>query len=287
MRSFIIKRAAPCLLFIIIMSCQPEEFDNGNGLDAPDLTAAFTITPVANKTNTYVFKAETEGVLGVRWDKGDGGGPALGKTIDTVFYPDAGSYTIELTAIGKGGKTAKTSKELVVESSDPNAGNLVVGSHMDDSDESAWTKLAIGSDAVSFDFENGKLIASGGSGGHSGIYQAIEVMADKKYKLDLNVSGTGATDVWFEVYLGTQAPVQSQDYTSGGALLGLNTWNGCGKSPFNGKLSALACAGSLAGKSNVVEFDQSGTVYLVIKTGGANLGTGGIAIDNVELRGTN
>jgi len=154
---------------------------------------------------------------------------------------------------------------------------------MEAGDEAAWTKLAIGGPSVEFNFVDGKLVATGGNWGYSGVYQPIEVIAGKKYKLDLIVSGSGATDTWFEVYVGTQEPQQGVDYSSGGIRLGLNTWAGCGKTNFNGKLSAISCSGS----GNVVQFDQSGTVYLLIKSGGANLGDTGISIDNVEFRGTN
>ena len=58
-------------------------------------------------------------------------------------------------------------------------------------------------------------------------------------------------------------------------------WNGCGKTSFNGPLTSLSCAGTGGG---VVEFPISGTAYLVIRSGGDNLGTTGISIDNVELR---
>ncbi|HYC86058.1 MAG TPA: PKD domain-containing protein [Chryseosolibacter sp.] len=280
-----------CLLFAItstvMTGCQPEEFDDSNGIDSPVLTPAFTVTPVAGEVNTYVLKADTENVLDVLWDRGDGTGPSLGKTIDTVFYPDAGSYTIELTAIARGGKRYSTTQEVVVATSDPVAGNLVRGGKMEAGDEDKWTKLAIGGNSVAFNFTNGKLVATGGSWGHSGVYQAIEVVAGRKYRLDLNVSGSGATDTWFEVYLGTQEPQQGSDYSSGGIRLGLNTWAGCGNSNFNGRLSTLACTGSLAGKPNIVEFTESGTIYLLIKSGGSNLGATGISIDNVELRGTN
>lgn len=265
------------------IGCQPEEFTGSNGLDSPDLQATFTITPVANKNNTYLLQADPTGVMGVKWDRGDGGGYAFGRTIDTVFLPDAGKYTIGLTAIGKGGKLATSTQEVVVATSDPNSGNLVVGGKMDD--PAKWTKLAIGGNSVAFDFANEKLVASGGNWGHSGVYQAIEVVGGKKYKLDLNVSGSGATDVWFEVYLGKVQPQQNQDYADGGIRLALNTWTGCGKSAFNGKLTDLACVGSLRTSKGVVQFAETGTIYLLIKSGGANLGTTGISIDNVELRG--
>jgi hypothetical protein len=270
------------LVAAAVLGCQPDEFEDGNGLTSPDLAAQFTVTPVEGRTNTYLLKAATDNVLGVKWDKGDGV-TAMGKTIDTVFYPDAGSYAVTLTTIGKGGALATATQTIEVATSDPVAGNLVVGGKMEAGDESKWTKLAIGGNSVAFNFVDGKLVATGGAWGHSGVYQAIDVVAGKKYKLDLTVSGSGATDTWFEVYLGKAEPMQGNDYSDGGIRIGLNTWNGCGKTTFSGKLSELSCAGS----GNVVEFAESGKIYLLIKSGGADLGASGISIDNVELRGTN
>jgi len=112
----------------IITGCHPDEFGDGNGFDASGLGASFTVTPVAGKNNTYALKAdEVNGLLGLQWDKSDGAGSVLGKAIDTVFYPDAGSYDIQMTAIGKGGATVTATKNIVVEKSDPVSGNLVVG----------------------------------------------------------------------------------------------------------------------------------------------------------------
>ncbi|HEY9046682.1 MAG TPA: PKD domain-containing protein [Ohtaekwangia sp.] len=269
----------------IFTACQPDEFGNGdgNGLSDPGISASFTITPVEGKNNTYVFAADQTDLIGVRWDKDDGVGfpKTMGKAIDTVFYPDAGTYTITLKAYGRGGASAVSSKTLTVDTSDPASGNLVVGGKMNAGDESKWNFVTY-SAGVTFAILDNKMIASGGSGGHAGIYQAIQVEGGKKYKVDMTVSGSGATDVWFEVYVGTAEPVPGKDYNDGGTRLGLNTWAGCGKTAFNAKLSSISCSGS----GGVVTFPQSGTVYLMIRTGGSNLGTTGISIDNVELRGT-
>ena len=52
---------------------------------------------------------------------------------------------------------------------------------------------------------------------------------------------------------------------------------------FEGKLSVVGCVGS----GNKVTFDQSGTIYLLVKSGGESLGSTGISITNVEMRGSN
>src|SRR4051812_15079469 len=87
----------------IYAGCKPEKFGDGNGLTSPNLNASFTVTPVANKPNYYILKADETGLLAVKWDLGDGGGASIGKATDTVFLPDAGKFTITLTAVGKGG----------------------------------------------------------------------------------------------------------------------------------------------------------------------------------------
>ena len=202
------------------------------------------------------------------------------------ILPDAGEYTITHYAVGKGGATFTSSQKVTIATSDPARGNLVKGGKFETAaDEAFWTKITISDPAVTWTRANGKMTAAGGSWGHSAIYQAIQVEANKDYRFGMTVSGSGATDTWFEVYFGTAAPANGADYTSGGIRIALNTWAGCGGNNFSGNIATIGCDGSLVGKNGVVRFAQAGTVYLLIKTGGANLGTSGISIDNVELRG--
>ncbi|NHA05073.1 DUF1735 domain-containing protein [Mucilaginibacter sp. HC2] len=152
-------------------------------------------------------------------------------------------------------------------------------------DKTKWTVLKIASnDNVTFKVnDDGSILASGGNGGHQGVYQSFEVRANKQYKIDFNVQGQGATNTWFEVYLSTLQPTQNKDYSDGGIRMALNTWTGCGNAPFNGLLSVVKCVGS----GNVVSFPNAGTVWLVIKSGGDNLGTGGIKLTNIDFRRVN
>lgn len=270
------------VLVIFATGCFPEDFGDGNGLSDDDVNAEFTVTPVAGKTNTYLLSAESENVLGVKWDLGEGGGSSLGSIVDTVFYPDAGTYTVTLTAIGRGGKTATASHDVVVNTSDPIAGNLVLGGKMEAGDNARWTVLDY-SAGVNVEMTGGKMVWTGGGWGQKGIYQPIVVEAGKKYKVDMLVSGSGSTNTWFEVYVGKAAP-GSGDYSDGGKRLALSTWAGCATSAFSGKFSVLSCDAN-APNAPVVTFAEGGTVYLVIRGGGENLGT--ISVDNVEFRGTN
>lgn len=280
MKLNIIKACALAAMALgIYTGCKPEKYD-GNGLTSPDLQASFQVTPVASKANYYVLSADTKGVLGVKWDLGDGA--VIGKPVDTVFFPDAGKYTITLTAIGKGGITKTASQDVNVATSDPLSGNLVLGANMGPTDDAFWNHTTI-SNGVVFAIENGKMVAKGGGFGHAGIWQAVDVVAGRKYRVDMTVSGSGATDTWFEVYVGTKQPVAGTDYSDGGARLAINTWTGCGKTPFNGKLSAIQCAGS----GNTYTATATGKVYLLIKSGGGNLGLTGIEFTKVTFRGIN
>lgn len=152
-------------------------------------------------------------------------------------------------------------------------------------DPGGWQILHItDNDNVLFTVQpDGSVLATGGNNGHQGVFQSVEVQAGKNYTIDLHVKGSGATDTWYEVYVAEKKPVQGTDYTNDPDYinrLALNTWAGCGNSPFDGLLSRISCAGS----GNLVHFDQAGTVYIVIKCGGGNLGSTGILASDIDFR---
>lgn len=273
----------PVAGMVLLGSCSKDS--SNNGLQT-ELQPGFTVSAVPGQPNRFAIQNTTPGTIATRWDYDKGAGFILGRMTDTVFYPDAGEYSLKMQAMGKGGIFYDAQPQaVVVASSDPVAGNLVEGGKFNEGDDSKWTFHQI-SDGVSFEMVNGKMVATGGNWGHAAIYQPIEVVANKKYTFSMVVSGSGATDTWFEVYFGTVAPVAGSDYSSGGTQIGLNTWAGCGNSAFNGNIAEIGCAGALVGKRGEVTFTESGTIYLFIKTGGSYLGTTGIVIDNVELRGS-
>lgn len=259
---------------------------NNPGISESNLNAEFSITPVGGSANRFEIAASDSSYIFSKWDIGDGAGPVIGKHRQEIFMPDAGTYNITHYAAGKGGAIFSASKTLNVATTDPAAGNLVSGGKFESPDEDAkWKRFTISNPAIAWTMGSGKLTATGGGGGHSGIYQAISVQANKDYRFGMVVSGSGATDTWFEVYFGTIEPTPNADYSNGGVQIALNTWAGCGNTGFSGNINSIGCEGALKGKSGKIRFTQSGTIYLVIKTGGSNLGTSGISIDNVELRG--
>jgi hypothetical protein len=68
---------------------------------------------------------------------------------------------------------------------------------------------------------------------------------------------------------------------------GLNTWDGCATSAFDGNLATLGCQGGAPGngQNGAISFSETGTIYVVFKGGSwdGNLGTDGITLDNVTL----
>ena len=267
-------------------ACTPEKFSGeGNGLTPKSFNANFTVTPVSGKPNYYVLKADPTGVLSVQWDLGDGGGLNPGKTIDTVFYPDAGAYTVSMQVVGIGGATKTSSPQTVtVATSDPKSGNLVKGGKMQAGDDSYWTHFVIGGgQQIVFDGSKGVMTANESNYNQGAVYQALTLTAGQKYSVDMIVSGSGATNTWFEVWVGSAQPVAGSDYNSGSKIISLNTWSGCGGGAFNGKLSAISCSGS----GDPFTVPTTGTYYLVIKCGGQDTGLTGISFTNVTLRGVN
>ncbi len=273
------------LMFLVlglgtIIGCQPNDSVEGNGLSDSNVDASFTITPVEGVINTYLLESQTTNVIASKWDIGEGS--YIGKMKEEIYLPDAGTYTITHTSIGRGGESNSLSKELIVAESDPVAGNLLKGSKFESVDDyNEWTILNISASGAAWSYVPGYINISGGGWSQQGIYQAVEVQANKNYKIDMKVWGDGSSNTWFEVYVSKTAPVQNSDY-SGDVRMQLNTWAGCATSAFTGKLSAVGCGGS----GNVVNFSEAGTVYIIIKCGGENIGSTGINVDNVEFRGS-
>lgn len=273
-----------------LVSCQPDEFGtgNGNGLTDTNIDASFSVTPVTGEVNTYLLSAQTKGVILSKWDIGDG--QYTGKFTEKISLPDAGTYTISHTAVGIGGATATTTEEIVVATSDPQKGNLVQGgTFATTADQAKWTVLNLSANGAAYwsYADNSATIHSPGGWAQEGIYQAIDIVKDKEYTIDMLVScPSGSDETWFEVYAGKSTPVAGVEYKDN-KVMGLSTWDGCAKSAFSGRLSAVGCVKNDVTKtvSNVVKFDTTGKIYLLIRSGGNTFTPDGIKISKVELRG--
>ncbi|WP_343588366.1 hypothetical protein [Flavobacterium sp.] len=271
-----------------LTSCQPEDSIANNGLTNNNVDASFTITPVEGKVNTYKLVAQSKGVLKSLWDTG--AGTYSGKMEEEISLPDAGKYTIVHTAIGAGGATAIKSQDVVVATSDPLKGNLVQGGTFATvADQAKWTVLNLSSTGAAFwSFANNSAtIHSPGGWAQEGIYQAIDVVKDKEYTIDMKVSSlSGSDETWFEVYAGKSVPQSGVEYKDN-KVMGLSTWDGCAKSGFSGMLSVVGCVKNekTGTVSNVVKFSESGKIYLLIRSGGNTFTKDGITVSKIEFRG--
>lgn len=277
------------LMFTIITlsslgSCQSEDIVD-NGLSDATVDPAFTITPVEGSANKFTLTAQTKNVLGSKWDLGDGAGAYLGKMTETIFLPDAGTYKIVHSAIGRGGVVNTASQDIIVTTPDPVAGNILKGGKLlDAADWAKWTvyDVATWSGNATWTFGPGYALLNSFGWDQYGMYQAIDVVAGKKYNIDMVVSSTtGGQNCWFEVYCGYSVPVNGSEYNEGGKLRAISTWDNCGNAPYAGKISIVGCKPE--NNLGIFTATKTGVAYLVIRGGGEDM-KAGIKIQNIEMR---
>ena len=288
MNKSMIKIICTIMLPFAIMACTETNYgdENVTRITKSDLDPSFTVVSVS--ANKYkLTPANNKNVILSEFDLGVGSFSNF-NIGDTLFLPDAGTYNIRHFVAGAGGISSDTiSKTIIVAVSDPIKGNLVVGGKFaNPADVAKWTIGGSGSGAGVWTFTSGTTLGkatltAGGYAGN-GIYQAINVTGGFNYKIDMLVSSTtGLSDSWFEVYCDYTNPATvSGDYSAGGTLYSINTWNGSGKTPFSGEISVVGTSTTLNG---VFTATKTGTVYLVIRGGGSDM-QGGVSVTNVEFR---
>ena len=98
----------------LITSCEYDVRDL-----APKPVASFTVTPVAGAVNKFLLTNTSANSFRYDWDKASGTF-VQGKEIDTVYFPDKGTYTVKLLAYGHGGMDS-SSQVINVANDDPAA----------------------------------------------------------------------------------------------------------------------------------------------------------------------
>ena len=239
--------------------------------------AIFNISYDSENPNKVYFVAEPAvATWYTHWSFGDNTSYDKGLETSKVFLKK-GEYNVEFKIFSEGGSAS--SIQTVIIDSDFAGPNILRNGDFSSGDE-FWTILPI-SNGVDVTLENENAHWTGGSWGQVGIYQPVHVLANNLYQITMDIKGSGLSDSWFEVYIGTEPPViGGPDYSDGGMRLALNTWDGCGSEPFDGPFSDYSCVGSGA----TFEFSTEGTAYFVIRGGGASYGDTGVTVDNIAIR---
>ncbi len=249
-----------------------------------DTEESVPVPESVNATFNYVFDSENPNKIKftaqpdmdswyTHWDFGDNSS-AEGMEASKV-YLKKGDYDVRFKIFTDVG-TAESVQTVSI-NADFQGPNILQNGELNDNQ--SWTVLSI-SDGVNVAFQDGKAVWTGGNWGHVGIYQEVQVQANNKYQINMDIKGSGLSDSWFEVYIGMTPPSPGSDYNDGGIRMGLNTWEGCGSTPFDGQFTDLSCVGG----DGTFQFDTAGTAYLVIRGGGASYGDTGVAVDNVSIR---
>jgi hypothetical protein len=265
-----------------LASCSPDTADGeGNGLSQGPVDGTFTVTKLTD--NKYILKTNANNYITTKWSI-DGEAFKIGKNIQDLFLPDEGIYEVKHQAFGIGGVLAGTdTKTITVPTTDPVYGNIIKGGRFDSpADAAKWTIQKISASGAQWVLGNGTGVATvvANGGNQQAIYQPVHVEAGQKYSIDMMASSnTALEDTWFEVYILDSIPAQGQD-VSGQVYRNINTWDGCGKSSFSDRISAIGC--NAAKNGGVYEATTTGTVYFVIKCGGKTVNS--LSIDRVEFR---
>lgn len=266
---------------VALVGCEKDSNNSYEVYEAVDsLVATFTVTPVPGNDTKFVITNTTKGdVVGTRWDVGKGGGAVMGKTTDTVFYPLAGTYTIKMQALDKRGKLySAPTQSVTTTKNDPAYDNLIKGGKMNAGDEQYWSRYDANANKIIWTLANNAYTATTNTrpvtaSVNGGIYQAVQVVANKTYRYTMNGAYGVTQDAWFQILFGQTVPADGKDYSDNQKLSFINwgTWTA-----FNGT------------KTVDMTFGASGTIYVVIKAG-CNASNGhfspqGIAVTNVDFR---
>jgi hypothetical protein len=114
-KSMVKYLAAVAISVFLFSSCEYDIKELG-----PKPTASFTVTPIAGMVNKYLLTSTSTNSFRFDWDKASGAGYVKGKQVDTVYFPDKGTYTVKLLAYGESGVDS-SSQVVNVANDDPAA----------------------------------------------------------------------------------------------------------------------------------------------------------------------
>jgi len=262
------------LSVVVLSSCSKDDDDEPND-PKPIATFQFEVNEMEVTFTNY-----SQNATSYSWDFGDGETSTDKDPIHT--YTDGGTYTVKLTASGNGGSAEREENVTVVK---PGGSNLIENGEFDDA--SIWAiiqhnpngtgTLSIADGVATY---NKGIQGEWGTEPHIGMNQSVTVEAGT-YQFDLDITTNGIDEVWFEVWVGSEAPVAEADYNQdNGAtkVLAFNTWDCPDNANYSGPMAPVSCQdtdGSIA--------LDAGSYYVVIRSGGITCSADGIIIDNVTM----
>jgi PKD repeat protein len=261
--------------------------DDDDPAPAPGASFQFEVNP--DNTLEVTFKNYSANATSYAWDFGDNSGTSTEKD-PTYTYADGGTYTVKLTATGEGGSAEHTKEVTVI---NPQAENLIKNGEFDSAED--WTiiqhnvnntgTITIANGVATY---NQGVVSDWGTEPHVGMYQAVSIEEAGTYMIDMDITTTGISDVWFEVWVGTAEPVADDDYNVDDGAMGVlafNTWGCPDNATYSGPMAEASCPDEALGfpMDGLMAAEAGTTYYVVIRSGGLNFTDNGIVIDNVKM----
>jgi hypothetical protein len=227
------------------------------------------------------FVDQSENAVSYVWDFGDNSGS--NEKNPSHIYATSGTYTVLLTAAGADGTTSeKSSTVTVLKYAGP---NLVNGAELNGFDDTFWDEINFRQAKATFTY-NGSVLFNGDVNATAMIYQIIEVEANKKYQLSVDVNGSNLDQAMVGAFLLQDEPSLNFEPQVEDAFVQWNTL--CGNSgTIAGDLVERQCRldpDNHVGEDGTITFSEPATIYLGIKVEVFGAWGSGVSINKVSFR---
>lgn len=266
------------LCVLISLGCKKESNNSYEVYGAVDsLKASFKVTPVSGSNTKFVVTNTTTGeCVATYWNLDQGGGYAGGKATDTAFFPLAGTYNITMQALDKRGRLY-TAAPVAVTTTVNDPRYMLKGGQMRNGDDAYWSIFNQGPKNGIWALANGKFTVTNNPN-NTGIYQAVSLVAGKKYNISITSEASTYNSTWGEVWIGKFQPANGSDYAANAPSSG----NGSASTPTFVSWSSSTTSFTSSTKTSTFTPATSGTYYFTIKVGtGSSFAS--VAITNVSL----
>ncbi|MDQ8003881.1 MAG: hypothetical protein REI64_03710 [Pedobacter sp.] len=155
-----------CLLLLALITlfnfgCKDEDYASKLGTPA---TAAFKVTKVAGKANTYLLESTSQNAYRYQWDFGQNEGLKSAGASTEAYFISKGTYNVKLYAYGEGGYDIAT-QPIVVEQDDftptlNNANYQLLTAHAWKLDPASLAPITVGTENNPSEYFGGGALAT-------------------------------------------------------------------------------------------------------------------------------